>query len=128
PPPCPPPRVAMDPMSRLPFPLSRSPFPAICVALPAVVQPHKPAEPAHPRAHQREQRPSPEPTVDHPAERAERENGEREAEAQRDVGVAFAEAPAEAIWLVGWHDADGNIRAGENFRKQSHKRATLCRA
>src|SRR5436853_644160 len=105
-----------------------SPVPFPSVVPYAVIDVHEPAEPAHPRAHQREQRPRPQPAIHHPAERAEREDGEREAEAQRDVGIAFAEAPAEAIALVVWHGAAGNIRPCEKFRKQSYKRATLCGA
>src|SRR5207245_9870316 len=59
---------------------------------------------------------------------AEREDCEREREPERDVRVALAEAPAEAILIVGGHDADGNIPACEKFRKQSHNHANLCGA
>src|SRR5438132_227706 len=77
-----------------------------------------PHTPAAPRA----------PAPDHPSQRAEREDRDREGEPQGDVRIAFAEAPAEAILLVIWHDADGNIPACEKFRKQSHNHANLCGA
>src|SRR2546425_1616152 len=47
------------------------------------------------------------------SQRAEREDRDREGEAQGDVRIAFAEAPAEAILLVIWHDSDVNIRSEE---------------
>src|SRR5207245_7137186 len=83
------------------------------------LRPLDPAEPADRGAHQREPRPRAEPTVHHPSQRAEGEDRDREGEPQGDVRIAFAEAPAEAILLVIWHDADGNIPACETFRKQS---------
>src|SRR5438132_7015497 len=98
------------------------------VALHAIVDGHEPAEPADRGAHQREPRPRAEPTVHHPSQRAEGEDRDREGEPQGDVRIAFAEAPAEAILLVIWHDADGNIPACEKFRKQSHNHANLCGA
>src|SRR6266576_1819921 len=63
-----------------------------------------------------------------PSQRAEGEDRDREAEPQGDVRIAFAEAPAETILLVVWHDADGNIPAWEKFRKKSYNHANLCGA
>src|SRR5205823_5925023 len=56
------------------------------------------------------------------------EDRDCEGEPQRDVRIALAEAPAETILLVIWHNADGNIPACEKFRKQSQNHANLCGA
>src|SRR6266705_4387062 len=113
-----------------PVPRPASPVPSLCVrvALHAIVDAHEPAESTHARAEQGEQRPGVQPTVHQPPQRAEQQDGEGEREPQRDVGVALAEAPAEAISIVGGHDAGGNICACENFRKQRARHATLCGA
>src|SRR5437879_2528480 len=97
------------------------------VALHAIVDGHKPAEPADRGAHQREPRPRAEPTVHHPSQRAEREDRDCEGEPQGDVRIAFAEAPAEAILLVIWHDSDGNIRSEEHTSELQSPMYLVCR-
>src|SRR5207248_4238225 len=56
------------------------------------------------------------------------QNGGGDAEGEGDVGIAFAEAPAEAARVLRGHGAGGNIPACEKFRKQSPDPANLCGA
>src|SRR4029077_19795776 len=98
------------------------------VPLDAVIDVHEPAKATEPGAHEGEQRPGAKPAVNQPPRSTEQENRERERESERAVRVALAKAPAEAILIVGGHDADGNIPACEKFRKQSQNRANLCGA
>src|SRR5438876_3078472 len=113
------------------LPLPPSPFPSLFpvrISLDAVIDAHETAEATHTRAHEGEPGTRAEPAVHQPSQRAEEQDGEGEREAERDVRVAFAEALGEPVFVVVRHDADGNIRACEKFRKQSPERANLCGA
>src|SRR6266850_2976203 len=88
-------RGAAGKASRLTLPAS--PFPLPRTFLHRVIDPHEPREPAEKAAGDSEQRQGMQPAVDHPAQRAEGEDGEGEREAEGDVGPALAVALAGLV-------------------------------
>src|SRR5260370_284451 len=97
--------------------LSRSRLPApCCPSAPDTRSRQTRATPAETPAGDGEERQGMQPAVDQPAERAEGENGEREGEAQGDVGPALAVALARLVVAI-WHQPSGNLSACEIFRR-----------
>src|SRR6266513_4714395 len=113
-------RIANAFTSRAPLPSLTVPYrplppvtALIRISFHSVIDAHKPREPAHERADDREQRPRVHPAIEKPAPGAEQEDGECEIERHPEVRVALAVALARGIvvFLCGSHVAPGNLEA-----------------